>query len=122
MLFGMDPLRSIISRIEDAAEQPRQRAIRRALTSTPANYRTMGLVCRDQAEQIPDRVALRFEAEEVTYGAYNEGVNRYANLLHSRGVGKGDVVNIMMENSPDFLMAQGACAKLGAVAAKAHSG
>ena len=80
-------------------------------------FRTMGLVCRDQAEKIPDRIALRFEDEEVSFGEYNEGVNRFANLLHQYGVGRGDAVNIMMENSPAFLMAQGACAKLGAVGA-----
>jgi fatty-acyl-CoA synthase len=74
-------------------------------------------VCREQAERIPDRIALRFEDETVTYGSYNEGVNRYTHLLRARGVAKGDVVNIMMQNSPDFLMAQGACAKLGAVGA-----
>src|SRR5581483_7237373 len=33
------------------------------------------------------------------------------------GAGKGDAVNLMMENSPAMLMAQGACAKLGAIAA-----
>ena len=40
---------------------------------------------REQAETIPDRVLLRFEDETVTYGAYNAGVNRYANLLRRAG-------------------------------------
>lgn len=113
----MDPLSRFFTWIEDRVERPRLLAIRRALRSDPRGLRTMGFVCRDQAERIPNRVALRFENEEVSYGAYNEGVNRYANLLYSRGVRKGAVVNIMMENSPDFLMAQGACAKLGAIGA-----
>jgi len=33
------------------------------------------------------------------------------------GVGRGDAVAILMENSPDFLMAEGAMAKLGAIGA-----
>jgi len=102
----------------DLIELPRFLEIRRSLQSAGAGaFRTMGYVCRDQAEKIPDRVALRFEDEAVTFGAYNAGVNRYANMLHKNGVGKGDVVNVMMENSPAMLMAQGACAKLGAIAA-----
>ena len=113
----MDPLSRLFTWIEDRIERPRMLAIREALSSDPGALRTMGYVCREQAETIPDRIALRFENEEISFGSYNEGVNRYANLLHGRGIRKGAVVNIMMENSPDFLMAQGACAKLGAVGA-----
>ncbi len=113
----MDPLSRLFTWMEDRIERPRLLAIREALRSNPGALRTLGFVCREHAERIPDRTALRFETEEVSFGSYNEGVNRYANLLRSRGVRKGAVVNIMMENSPDFLMAQGACAKLGAVGA-----
>ena len=104
--------------IEDLIELPTFRAIRDSLMSAGAGaFRTMGLVCRDQAEKIPDRIALRFEEEEVSYGAFNAGVNRMANLLRRRGVQRGDVVNVMMENSAAMLMTQGACAKLGAIGA-----
>ncbi|MDG2307049.1 MAG: long-chain-acyl-CoA synthetase [Candidatus Binatia bacterium] len=104
--------------IEDLIELPTFRAIRDSLMGAGAGaFRTMGFVCRDQAEKIPDRIALRFEDEEVSFGAYNAGVNRYTNLLRKHGVERGDVVNVMMENSPAMLMAQGACAKLGAVGA-----
>lgn len=113
----MDLLSRLFTAIEDRIERPRLLAIRKALSSDPSALRTMGFVCRDQAERIPDRTALRFEEEEVSFASYNDGVNRYAHLLISRGVRKGSVVNIMMENSPAFLMAQGACAKLGAVGA-----
>ena len=113
----MDLLSRFFTAIEDRIERPRFLAIRQSLSTDPGALRTMGFVCRDQAERIPDRTALRFEEEEVSFASYNEGVNRYAHLLRSRGVRKGAVVNIMMENSPAFLMAQGACTKLGAVGA-----
>jgi len=114
----MDPLSRALTLVEDLIELPKFLEIRRALRNAGAGaFRTMGYVCRDQAEKIPDRVALRFEKEEVRFGEFNLGVNRYANLLKRRGVGKGDVVNLMMENSPAVLMAQGACAKLGAIGA-----
>ena len=114
----MDAVSRIATLVEDLIELPKFLEVKRALQGAGAGaFRTMGYVCRDQAEKIPDRPALRFERETVTFGAFNAGVNRYANLLRRRGVGKGDVVNVMMENSPAMLMAQGACAKLGAIAA-----
>lgn len=104
--------------IEDLIELPTFRAIRDSLIGAGAGaFRTMGFVCRDHAERIPDRVALRFEDEALSFGAYNQGVNRFADVLRRRGVRRGDVVNVMMENSPSLLMAQGACAKLGAIGA-----
>ncbi len=114
----MDLASRIATFVEDLIELPKFLEVKRALDRAIAGgFRAMGYVCRDQAERIPDRIALRFETEQVSYGELNLGVNRYANMLRARGVGKGDVVNIMMENSPDMLMAQGACAKLGAIGA-----
>ncbi len=37
---------------------------------------------------------------EITYREANETVNRYAAVLAARGVGHGDVVGIMLRNSP----------------------
>src|SRR5262245_14660368 len=114
----MDLLTRATTLAVDLIELPRFLEIRRSLQSAGAGaFRTMGLVCRDQAEKIPDRVALRFEDEAVTFGAFNAGVNRFTHMLRKNGIRKGDVVNVMMENSPRMLMAQGACAKLGAIAA-----
>jgi fatty-acyl-CoA synthase len=113
----MDRLSRFFTWLEDQIEFPRHREIRETLSKNAGSMRTMGFVCREHAERIPDRPALRFEDETLSYAAYNEGVNRYVHLLRGRGVEQGDVVNVMMENSPDFLMAQGACAKLGAIGA-----
>lgn len=114
----MDLPSRALTLVEDLIELPRFLAIRRSLKNAGAGaFRTMGYVCRDQAEKIGDRIALRFEEETVSYGAFNEGVNRFAQLLKRRGIGRGDIVNLMLENSPAFLMAQGACAKLGAIGA-----
>ncbi len=114
----MDLPSRALTLVEDLIGLPRFLAIRRSLKNAGAGaFRTMGYVCRDQAEKIGDRIALRFEEETVSYGAFNEGVNRFAQLLSRRGIGRGDVVNLMLENSPAFLMAQGACAKLGAIGA-----
>jgi fatty-acyl-CoA synthase len=78
---------------------------------------TFGPYIRTQAEAIPDRIALKFETETVTYGAYAEAVNRLAWVLRKDGVGAGTPVAILAPNSPLFLAALGAVAKLGAIGA-----
>jgi non-ribosomal peptide synthetase component F len=50
---------------------------------------TFGPFIRSQAQAIPDRVALRFETETVTYGAYDAEVNRLAWVLARAGVRPG---------------------------------
>src|SRR5512132_3136395 len=78
---------------------------------------TFGPFVRTQAAAIPDRVALKFETETVTYGAYDAEVNRVAWVLRRSGVGAGMPVAILAPNSPLFLVALGAVAKLGAIGA-----
>lgn len=114
----MDLLSRIVTLIEDLREVPHFRRIGEALKRAGADgFRTCGYVMREQAERIPDRVLLRFETESISYGVYNQGVNRYADLVKRAGVARGDAVAIMMENSPAFLMAEGAMGKLGTIGA-----
>lgn len=114
----MDFLSRLVTLAEDLREIPHFKRIGDALKQAGANgFRTCGYLMREQAERIPDRPLLRFETETVSFGAYNQGVNRYANLLAAAGVRRGEPVAIMMENSPDFLMAEGAMAKLGSIGA-----
>jgi fatty-acyl-CoA synthase len=114
----MDFLSRLVTLVEDLRELPHYKRIGDALKRAAADgFRTCGYLMREQAERIPDRTLLRFEQESVSFGAYNEGVNRYAQLLAAAGVARGDAVAIMMENSPDFLMAEGAMAKLGSIGA-----
>ncbi len=104
--------------LDDLAELPvfirMGAALRRA---SEGGRDTCATLVVEQAQRHPDRVLLRFEDETVSYGNYNAGVNRYAHLMRRAGVGRGDVVAIVMQNSPAFLMAQGAVAKLGAIGA-----
>ncbi|HEV7733559.1 MAG TPA: AMP-binding protein [Candidatus Binatia bacterium] len=78
---------------------------------------TFGPFVRQQAEQIPDRVALRFETDVVTYGAYDVEVNRLTAALHRAGAAPGQPIAILCQNSPLFLVALGAVGKLGAIGA-----
>ena len=78
---------------------------------------TCGRLIVEKAEAHPNRTFLKFEEEELSYGAFNLGVNRYCDMLSREGVGRGDVVAIVMRNCPAFFMAEMACAKLGAIGA-----
>lgn len=66
------------------------------------------------AAAVPDRVFLRFEGREYTYGEANSEVNRYAAVLAERGAGRGNVVGVLMTNRPETLFVVLATVKLGA--------
>ncbi|MCZ7422686.1 long-chain fatty acid--CoA ligase [Verrucosispora sp. WMMA2121] len=64
----------------------------------------------------PDKVALvHGEGATVTYRQFADGTDRVAALLRQLGVGKGDAVAYLGENSPDFLRVMFGAARLGAV-------
>lgn len=117
----MDPLSRLLTFLEDLREIPHYRRIGRAVARAGGNPPRAGQVIRDQAERWPERTFLRFEAATLTFAEYNRGVNRYADLLRRCGVGRGEPIAVMMENSPDFLMLQGAVAKTGAIGALINS-
>jgi fatty-acyl-CoA synthase len=78
--------------------------------------RSIGRVFQDRAARYGDHVFIRFDDEALTYRDANQSVNRYAAVLAGRGVGRGDVVGIMMRNSPSALLLMLAVVKLGAIA------
>ncbi|MBU6281774.1 hypothetical protein KGQ64_05990, partial [bacterium] len=57
----MDLPSRLLTLAEDLVELPRFLEVKRALDAAARDgMKTMGRVCREQAERIPDRVALRF--------------------------------------------------------------
>ncbi len=74
-----------------------------------------------------DKVAYIWEGEpgdsrQITYQQLYEEVNRFANVLKSLGVGKGDRVTIYMGRIPEIIVAMLACAKLGAIHSVVYGG
>ena len=61
-------------------------------------------------------VFLRFGDQQLTYREANAAANRYAAVLAAHGVGHGDVVAIMLRNSPHAVLTMLAAVKCGAVA------
>lgn len=61
------------------------------------------------------------DGREWTYSEFDAAVNRTANMLASRGIAKGDVVSLLLPNSPEYIVAYFACWKLGALAGPINS-
>ncbi len=81
----------------------------------PSAKTSIGKVFQDRAGQYGGKLFLKFDDEEITYRDANETVNRYAAALAARGVGHGDVVGIMLRNSPDPVLLMLAAVKCGAI-------
>ena len=57
------------------------------------------------AERTPDKLCLRFEAEEWTYGRLRQRAEYFAAALRAWGLRTGDRVALFLENCPDLLAA-----------------
>jgi amino acid adenylation domain-containing protein/non-ribosomal peptide synthase protein (TIGR01720 family) len=62
----------------------------------------------------PDRLALVFEEQRLTYGELNRRANRLAHRLRAAGVGPGVRVGICLERSPELVIAIWGVLKAGA--------
>ncbi|MET0647733.1 MAG: amino acid adenylation domain-containing protein, partial [Pyrinomonadaceae bacterium] len=67
-----------------------------------------------QALKTPDSVALRYEAERLTYAELDARSNRLAHLLRGRGVVAESVVAVLMERSVELVVSLLAVLKAGA--------
>jgi len=81
----------------------------------PSAKTSIGRVFQERAVHHADKVFLKFEDQEISYREANETVNRYAAVLAARGVGHGDVVGIMLRNSPEPVLLMLAAVKCGAI-------
>jgi fatty-acyl-CoA synthase len=65
----------------------------------------------------PHRLAILFEGRKVTNAELEAAANRVARWASAQGIGRGDVVGLLMENRPEFVITWLGLAKLGAVTA-----
>ena len=86
------------------------------LLAVPGSRTSIGSVFQNRAARHADRVFIRFGHEKITYRQANETANRYAAVLAEHGVRRGNVVGIMLRNSPDAVLMMLAAVKCGAVA------
>jgi fatty-acyl-CoA synthase len=67
------------------------------------------------ADHTPNRIALRFEGEAITWAELAQRVERMAGSLASLGVRPGDRVGYLGANHPAQIVMLAACARLGAI-------
>ena len=92
------------------------RGVLTGLLARPTSKTSIGKVFQERAARFGDRVFIRFGDQQLTYREANATANRYAAVLAARGVGRGDVVGIMLRNSPNAVLMMLAVVKCGAVA------
>jgi long-chain acyl-CoA synthetase len=87
------------------------------------NFDNLRSLLETRAARAPDKTFLVSEADgrRWTYSQFNAAVNRAANMLAARGVGRGDVVSLLLPNGPEYVIGYFACFKLGALAGPVNS-
>ncbi len=86
----------------------------------PANISEL---VKERVSANPGKLFLCSEADgrQFSYAEFYQSVNRTAEMLSSAGVGKGDVVSLLMPNSAEYIIAYFACWQLGALAGPVNS-
>src|SRR5919199_4486321 len=84
-------------------------------TELPLPEKSMIDFFEESAERVPDRDAIRYFDETISYSELDDLADRFATLLASRGVQKGDRVAVYTQNNPQFLIAQYGAWKRGAI-------
>lgn len=83
---------------------------------------SLGQEVEKQARSRPEHPAFMWQDEVISYGEFNRRANRYANCFHGQGYKKGDVVALLMDNCPEYLMVVTGLAKIGVIAALINTG
>src|SRR5438128_6818456 len=81
----------------------------------PAVARVRGDLLRTAAQDAPDAEAFRYRGERLTYGDWDALADRTAAALAARGIGRGDVVALLLPSTPFYLVAYLGAARLGAI-------
>ena len=67
------------------------------------------------AKRTPDRPALRYRGQDISYASFDERIRKVGGWLRSQGIGEDDVVAVLMKNSTAFLELTFATSHIGAV-------
>ena len=91
--------------------------IQRIVRYRPNSKRNAAELLEARALEHGARTAIVFGDERFTYDEWNARANRVAHWGRERGLRRGDVVALLMENRPEFLFVWTGLAKLGVVTA-----
>src|SRR5512144_252749 len=89
--------------------------------SSAATTLSIASILAESARRYPDRVAVVFWQDKVTYAALWDQARRYAAVLRDRGIEPGDRVGLLIPNVPAFPRAYYAVQAIGGVAVHVHA-
>ncbi len=92
------------------------KGLRAAMTALSAGAQNPSQVYRIQGANAPDKVALLWHDQSLTYGELDARMDRVAGSLQRRGFGRGSTVMCMMKNRPEFVLTQAGASRLGVAA------
>ncbi|XP_034476924.1 long-chain fatty acid transport protein 4 isoform X1 [Drosophila innubila] len=75
----------------------------------------VGDIFEANVAQHPDKLAIVSESQQWTFRQLNEHANRVANVFHSHGYKKGDVVGLLLENRAEFVATWLGLSKIGVI-------
>ena len=67
------------------------------------------------ARRTPERCALKYRGDQISYAAFDERIRTVGGWLVSRGIGANDVIAVLMKNSAAFLDIAFAASHIGAI-------
>lgn len=76
---------------------------------------TLSDLVAEQCAKTPDRVAVSYEGRHYTYREIDESANRFAHWLIEKGARRGDRVAVLLDKSPDLVIAALGILRAGAV-------
>lgn len=74
----------------------------------------------DNARKNPDKIAIIFNGNEITYRNIKNNVDKLADWLQLNGYKKGDIAIVHLLNQPDFMISHLAISKLGGIISTMH--
>jgi citronellyl-CoA synthetase len=99
------------------AQVPTLLALKKGMQPRPLDAKDcVGLQVERTAAANPERVAMIFEGQQLTWREFNTLANRYAHAFKSQGLGRGDAASVFMENRIEFLATIIGLNKLGVTA------
>ncbi|HEX3953334.1 MAG TPA: long-chain-acyl-CoA synthetase [Stellaceae bacterium] len=102
---GKSALNDWVRALEATAQIPKQPTV------------TLPTLIGDLAGRFGDAPALLSDRESLSYRQLAERVNRYANWALAQGIGRGDVVALLMADGPEYLAVWLGVTRVGAVVA-----
>jgi long-chain acyl-CoA synthetase len=85
------------------------------MTLAPARFLPLTSFISRNAQWYPEKTAIIFENQKLTWKAFDERANRVANHLHQAGISKGDRVVVLSQNCLEYPEIMFGTLKAGAV-------